>query len=225
MSEKRFKVAVYDENAINGFAVLDLHKPNISKRLKYENVYIGSKEGCEIVCNFGNGLADENKQLKQREKTLEGMIRTFDEGCKEIYDDKCRLEKENEQLKYGIDEMGGRLQGLWANYYANRYSIWAESVEDVANELGFTIHKPLDVPISNSDSKKERINGVKKIGEVLCENEALKKENEQLKKELKRCKNWINSDKYDYELTLAFIKSRGYSLKDVLEYEKELNMK
>ena len=45
-------------------------------------------------------------------------------------------------------------------------------------------------------------------------------ENEQLKKELERCKEWINSDKYDYELTLAFIKSKGYSLQDVLEYEK-----
>lgn len=50
----------------------------------------------------------------------------------------------------------------------------------------------------------------------------LQNENEQLKKELKRCRNWINSDKNDYELTLAFIKNKGYSLKDVLEYEKEL---
>lgn len=64
MTEKRFKVAVYDDKAINRFAVLDLQKPNSSKRLKYENVYIGSKEGCEIVCNFGNSLADENEQLK-----------------------------------------------------------------------------------------------------------------------------------------------------------------
>ena len=47
-------------------------------------------------------------------------------------------------------------------------------------------------------------------------------QNEELKKELKRCKDWINSDKNDYELTLAFIKNKGYSLKDVLEYEKEL---
>ena len=47
-------------------------------------------------------------------------------------------------------------------------------------------------------------------------------ENEQLKKELKRCRDWLNSDKNDYQLTLAFIKSKGYSLKDVLEYEKEL---
>lgn len=47
-------------------------------------------------------------------------------------------------------------------------------------------------------------------------------ENEQLKKELKRCRDWLNSDKNDYQLTLAFIKSKGYSLKDVLEYEKKL---
>lgn len=65
MTEKRFKVTVYDDKAINGFAVLDLHKPNSSKRLKYENVYIGSKEGCEIVCNFGNSLAEENEPLKK----------------------------------------------------------------------------------------------------------------------------------------------------------------
>ena len=50
----------------------------------------------------------------------------------------------------------------------------------------------------------------------------LEEENEQLKEELKRCRDWINSDKNDYELTLAFIKNKGYSLKDVLEYEKEL---
>ena len=47
-------------------------------------------------------------------------------------------------------------------------------------------------------------------------------ENEQLKKELKRCRDWLNSNKNDYQLTLAFIKSKGYSLKDVLEYEKKL---
>lgn len=74
ITEKRFKVAVYDDKAINGFAVLDLQKPNSSKRLKYENVYIGSKVGCEIVCNFGNSLEDENEQLKQRIKQLEDNI-------------------------------------------------------------------------------------------------------------------------------------------------------
>ena len=50
----------------------------------------------------------------------------------------------------------------------------------------------------------------------------LSDENEQLKQELKRCRCRLNSDKNDYQLTLAFIKSKGYSLKDVIEYEKEL---
>ena len=71
---KRFTIAVYDDKAVNGFAVLDLQKPNNSKRLKYENVYIGSKVGCEIVCNFGNSLADENEQLKQDNKELIAKI-------------------------------------------------------------------------------------------------------------------------------------------------------
>ena len=74
MTKKRFTVAVYDENAINGFTVLDLEKPNSSKRLKYENVYIGSKVSCEIVCNFGNSLADENEQLKQYNAELINKI-------------------------------------------------------------------------------------------------------------------------------------------------------
>lgn len=58
--------------------------------------------------------------------------------------------------------------------------------------------------------------------EYVAEINQIHKKNEQLKEELKRCRNWINSDKNDYELTLAFIKNKGYSLKDVLEYEKEL---
>ena len=61
--------------------------------------------------------------------------------------------------------------------------------------------------------------------EMLDKLNELAKENERLKKESKRCKDWINSDKNDYELILAFIKNKGYSLKDVLEYEKELKNK
>ena len=86
ITEKRFKVAVYDDKAINGFAVLDLQKPNSSKRLKYENVYIGSKVGCEIVCNFGNSLADENEQLRKENYELHkrlGDFESFEEHIKE----------------------------------------------------------------------------------------------------------------------------------------------
>ena len=91
MTEKRFKVAVYDDNAIYGFAVLDLQKPNSSKRLKYENVYIGSKEGCEIVCNFGNSLAEENEKLKSYTGEMEDYL--------------ARLEEKNEQLKSEIKDL------------------------------------------------------------------------------------------------------------------------
>ena len=83
MTKKRFTVAVYDENAINGFTVLDLEKPNSSKRLKYENVYIGSKVGCEIVCNFGNSLTDENEELKQQKDKWKQQCIHF----KEMLDD------------------------------------------------------------------------------------------------------------------------------------------
>lgn len=69
-----------------------------------------------------------------------------------------------------------------------------------------------------------RLNELHEEKEQLAEeNKELKSENEQLIYDLKRCRDWINSDKDDYELTLAFIKNKGYSLKDVLEYEKELN--
>ena len=46
---------------------------------------------------------------------------------------------------------------------------------------------------------------------------------QELEQELKRCREWINSDKNDYELTLAFIKNKGFSLQDVLNYEKMKN--
>ena len=77
MTKKRFTVAVYDENAINGFTVLDLEKPNSSKRLKYENVYIGSKVSCEIVCNFGNSLTDENEELKQYKQSVNDVLKSW----------------------------------------------------------------------------------------------------------------------------------------------------
>ena len=91
MTEKRSKVAVYDDKAINGFTVLDLQKPNSLKRLKYENVYIGSKAGCEIVCNFGNSLAEENEQLKSENDSYKNMFFEIvetaltDTNCKELY--------------------------------------------------------------------------------------------------------------------------------------------
>ena len=92
MTEKRFKVAVYDEKAINGFTVLDLHKPNSSKRLKYENVYIGSKEGCDIVCKFGNELADENEQLKKAYNDAKSDVEKYEQILKDIMKDNLLIQ-------------------------------------------------------------------------------------------------------------------------------------
>ena len=78
------------------------------------------------------------------------------------------------------------------------------------------------------DTPKKSLDFIEMLGDCLEAEEIvdllnqLSDENEQLKQELKRCRCRLNSDKNDYQLTLAFIKSKGYSLKDVLEYEKEL---
>lgn len=99
MIEKRFTVAVYDENAINGFTVLDLEKPNSSKRLKYENVYIGSKVSCEIVCNFGNSLTYENEELKQQLKSIEDSFKfSCTENHIEFNKDKLKVEDTHTEL-------------------------------------------------------------------------------------------------------------------------------
>lgn len=90
----------------------------------------------------------------------------------------------------------------------------------------FCFHKIIDLLNEQHEEIKElqRHLDLMRCG-ALTDDKRIKElsdENEQLKKELKRCKDWLNSDKNDYQLTLAFIKNKGYSLKDVLEYEKEL---
>lgn len=88
-------------------------------------------------------------------------------------------------------------------------------------EKRFTLREPKvdnDIGCSEIADNGEWIS----YGEIVELLNNLSDENEQLKQQLKRCRDWINSDKDDYELTLAFIKNKGYSLKDVLEYEKEL---
>lgn len=69
----------------------------------------------------------------------------------------------------------------------------------------------------NKDGFLNVMNGLDK------KNNELKERIKELEKELQRCREWINSDKNDYELTLSFIKSKGFSLKDVLNYEKRKN--
>ena len=113
-------------------------------------------------------------------------------NAKVIGETLIQLSDENEQLKQSIDDMGGRLQGLWANYYENRWGVWSEAVENIAKELGFKIHTIYDDPISDSDSKKERINGVKKINEIICENK-------QLKTQIKIFEKFLNENNLDID--------------------------
>ena len=46
-----------------------------------------------------------SEQAEERIKELEKAIKTYDNGCKEIYNDKCKLEKENKQLKQEVNEL------------------------------------------------------------------------------------------------------------------------
>ena len=71
---KRYKVVIYDEKAIRGYCVLDLENPSQTARLKYNNVFISTKEGCNIVCDLLNELADENEQLKKELKYFCNII-------------------------------------------------------------------------------------------------------------------------------------------------------
>ena len=72
------------------------------------------------------------------------------------------------------------------------------------------------------DTPNKSLDFIEMLGDCLEAEEivdllnCLNDENEQLKKELKRCRDWLNSDKNDYQLTLAFIKNKGYFLKDIV---------
>lgn len=111
---------------------------------------------------------------------------------------------------------------IHGSYSEQRY---LHSDEIFRKERNWNINLPFEREFKNGyciiTDKDDTAYSIDELVELLNE---FQKENEQLKKELKRCKDWIKSDKYDYELTLAFIKNKGYSLKDVLEYEKELKM-
>lgn len=71
---KRYKVAVYDEKAINGYCVLDFENPSQTARLKYKNVYISSKAGCNIVCDLLNEKDNKIKELQQLVEDMSDYI-------------------------------------------------------------------------------------------------------------------------------------------------------
>lgn len=120
MKGDRYELAVYDENAVNGWCILDLHKPCHTCRLKYESVLIGNKTLCEIVLRTLNSLADENKKLeKQIEELLYqiGEVGKNNKTCKDCisYEDDIKyctmydMEVEAEDIVVACDERENKL--------------------------------------------------------------------------------------------------------------------
>lgn len=73
---KRYKVAIYDEKAIRGYCVLDLENPLQTARLKYNNVFISTKEGCNIVCDLLNEQEERIKELEKKNQRLKSFRAT-----------------------------------------------------------------------------------------------------------------------------------------------------
>lgn len=81
---KRYKVAIYDEKAISGYCVLDLENPSRTARLKYKNVYIGTEDGCNIVCDLLNALHEENIQLKGEVAHYKLLLMSLEKEAKRL---------------------------------------------------------------------------------------------------------------------------------------------
>lgn len=135
-------------------------------------------------------------------------ITNCEEDAKKLCDLLNELHEENKKLKIK-KERYERLSEIREQEINNRILSLKEFIENCHNDA---VKKALTNYFYSTVNEYD----------LSAKYRRLKKENKELKKELKECKEWINSDKNDYELTLAFIKNKGYSLKDVLEYEKEL---
>ena len=86
MSEQRYKVEVYDENASGGYCVLDLSNPSQTARLRYNNVFIGTKEGCDIVCRLLNEKENDIERLSQHVKIYQEVYVQLRRELQSIYD-------------------------------------------------------------------------------------------------------------------------------------------
>lgn len=89
MKGDRYELAVYDENTVNGWCILDLNKPCHTCRLKYESVLIGNKTLCEIVLRTLNSLANENKKLEKQIGELLYQIGEVGKNNKTCRDCEC----------------------------------------------------------------------------------------------------------------------------------------
>jgi len=88
---KRYEVAIYDNKAISGYCVLDKNRPCHTCRLKYHNVFISTKEGCEIVADLLNNLNDKYTDEFSLRETLQLELQ--------------RVEEENKELKKQVNDL------------------------------------------------------------------------------------------------------------------------
>ena len=97
MTEKRYETALFDDESINGYCVLDKNKPSTTARLHYKNVFISTKEGCDIVARL---LNDKEYTINELAKS----IRIYDDGYIDLNKKYKKVVDENEQLKQQLFE-------------------------------------------------------------------------------------------------------------------------
>ena len=95
MTEKRYETALFDDESINGYCVLDKNKPSTTARLHYKNVFISTKEGCDIVARL---LNDKEYTINELAKS----IRIYDDGYIDLNKKYKKVVDENEQLKQSL---------------------------------------------------------------------------------------------------------------------------
>ena len=129
MTEERYKVAIYDEKAINGYCVLDLEKPSQTARLKYENVFISTKEGCNIVCEL---LNDQDGEIKKLQKIGQEIFEWDSKRCIHILEamQKFARQYSHDSIEFNLLYELGKELPINPNYLWPKEAFEDEEVEE-----------------------------------------------------------------------------------------------
>ena len=144
------------------------------------------------------GLIDEQAEDKW---FIENCCNVSDlkKNWKNVCDKLNEVADENEQLKQTNQRLNDELQETMG-YLALKSGVEKEN-EQLKRQIG------------NLEHTKDF------CADVCADCERLEKENEQLKQKLQQCRKFLNDD---LDIALGFISHKGYSLKDLKEYEKKL---
>lgn len=198
----------------------NIYLKRLNKKFKRKNEQLKLQYSELEITLMNNQLAYND--LKEENEYYKSKCASLEEGY-------LKLQRENDQLKsdlkyyretYSIQEYGldTETHVQLSSPILSRKELLKENEQLKQSISHYADITACSVEVMNEDDELKN-----DYASILCTKmEKVVKENEQLKKDLKRCREWINSDKYDYETTLAFIKSKGYSLKDVLEYKGDV---